>query len=473
MKLGERIRKAIIMIAVTTLLVSCSQQRRTTPPEQTLPQTVFEPLREHVRKSYIELFQTAPTLQFTPEQVQAMREYLKQSRDYCKSAYQVRTIQYDRQLREAQAQLMMVGYREGDRHEMHCSIQNLSILRERSHVFSREAVDNAYSNREAKLRLIQEWPAEMQRIKQNIASGEFRKRPYANVEDIGFREVQRDQDHDIDDGEEAVRRLRMTRMMPQEIRNRFVEGYVTELAEKIAKHSDLQIPVHVTVLNSKEINAFALPGGFLFVQRGLLETAEDEAELAGVISHEMAHVTARHGHRMMRKARIANILYSAVRVAGAITGANALAYTGMGLGLALNLDVLGVNRDFELEADQLGIQYAWHAGYDPTGFIRFFDRMAAKKGYATGASWFRTHPPFYERMVRSQAELMYLPEKTNYIEESVDFERMKEELDDIPVRLEREDMRMRPQFRRLEDCPYPSDEEFDSDPEIKSVCDLT
>jgi predicted Zn-dependent protease len=171
----------------------------------------------------------------------------------------------------------------------------------------------------------------------------------------------------------------MTGLLPPELDNPEIKKYVNNLAQKIAKHSDLRVPLNLTLLNSKEINAFALPGGFLFVQRGLLEAVEDEAQLAGVIAHEIAHVTGRHGYKLMKRATIASIIYQAAQVAAVIlTGGAAtlgtyyaLQYGFYGLGLVLSLDLLGVSREFELEADQLGVQYAWNAGYDPSGFIRF------------------------------------------------------------------------------------------------------
>jgi predicted Zn-dependent protease len=98
--------------------------------------------------------------------------------------------------------------------------------------------------------------------------------------------------------------------------------------------------------------------------------------------------------------------------------------------------LLGVSRDFELEADRLGIQYAWNAGYDTTGFIRFFDRMATKVGYVNGVSWFRTHPPFYERMIDAQREIMYLPSGKDQTVQSSEFLQMKKDL--APVSAEAE-----------------------------------
>ena len=106
----------------------------------------------------------------------------------------------------------------------------------------------------------------------------------------------------------------------------------------------------------------------------------------------------------------------------------AIQYGFYGLGLVLNLELLGVSRDYELEADQLGVQYAWNAGYDPSGFIRFFDKIATREGYVNSASWFRTHPPFYQRMVDTRREIMFLPEQPEMIVQTSAFDQMKKEL---------------------------------------------
>ena len=137
----------------------------------------------------------------------------------------------------------------------------------------------------------------------------------------------------------------------------------------------------------REINAFALPSDYLFIERGLLEAADDESELAGVIAHEISHDTARHLNKLMKGSRIASIFYQAAQIAAIVlTGGvavigiyYALQYGFYGLRLVLNLKLLGVSRDYKLEADQLSDQYAWNAGYDPSGFIRLFDKMATKK----------------------------------------------------------------------------------------------
>ncbi len=168
----------------------------------------------------------------------------------------------------------------------------------------------------------------------------------------------------------------------------------------------------------------------------MLKAVENDSQLAGVVAHEMAHVTARHGHRLMKKATIASILYQAAQVgavifAGGAVGIGtyyALQYGFYGLGLALSLELLGVSRDFELEADRLGVQYTWNAGYSPKGFIAFFDQMATKEGYIRGASWFRTHPPFYARMLESRREIAFLPSKAELIVETDKFREFQQDL---------------------------------------------
>jgi predicted Zn-dependent protease len=121
-----------------------------------------------------------------------------------------------------------------------------------------------------------------------------------------------------------------------------------------------------------------------------------------------------------------------------------LQYGFYGLGFAINLNLLGVSREYETEADQLGIQYCWKSGYDPNGFIRFFDKIASKEGNVIGASWFRTHPVFYDRMVRAKREITFLPKKDQMIVQTTEFEGMKELLKDQVIKSNAELDKKRP-----------------------------
>ena len=252
-----------------------------------------------------------------------------------------------------------------------------------------------------------------------------------------------------------------------------------------ASGSDLAVPLKITLLESPEINAFALPGGFLYVNRGLIEAVDDESQLAGVIAHETAHVTARHSHRLMKKATIAAIIYEAARIgtviatggAAGIGAYYAIQYGFYGLGLALNLELLGVSRDYELEADQLGVQYAWNAGYDPSGFIRFFDKMAHEEGYVRGASWFRTHPPFYQRMVQTQREIEFLPAKEAAVIQTQKFIEIRDyaELSGKESELKgKAEEASRPKlYGPLEqDCPEPKKIDYDPGDPVDQICRL-
>ena len=454
----------ILLIIVVLVVPSGCANKPKTLPQRTLDSQMMDPLLEITRQPYAELFENASRYRYTSNQIREMQEYLEKSKEYCVDTYENRSKQYERELRTSSADLYRVGggIDESERHNRHCQIQNLRILKARADILADQAIPVAYDNRKAKLDVIQYWPAERQRIQQELSSGSYRNRRWANVEDIGYRVIAEDQEDDIRTGLEAINQLRRQGAMPPAVESAVVQNYVVRLTENLAKHSDLQVPVKVTVLNSKEINAFALPGGFLFINRGLLEAADSEAEVAGVISHEIAHAAARHGHKLVRKANIANILLQVARVASAFVGGDALYYAlrygAMGLGLALNLNLLGKSRDFELEADQLGVQYAWHAGYDPRGFSQFFDKMATEKGYVTGASWFRTHPPFYQRMVSARREISFLPAKGDQIVQTSEFEQMKEVIENIPLPIERMDQRTsRQQLMpvRTEGCPPP------------------
>jgi hypothetical protein len=435
---------------------------------------------EALQNPYHELFDQAPGLEFSEAQIAAMRKYLDESRDQCVRRLKRRADDLDKQLRTTQATLKASTARIDDaqRKATHCRIQNLRALASQARVLAEHAIPVAYENRKAKLDLIEKWPEELKRIKAEIAAGTQYQRKWGDVKDIGFRDLMPGQENDIKDGQEAVRQMKIAGLMPPEIEDAAVRRYVTTLAERIGKHSDLRVPLKVTLLNSKEINAFALPGGFLFVQRGLLEAVENESQLAGVLAHEIAHVTARHGHKLMKRATIASILYQTAQIAAIIlTGGAAtigtyyaLQYGFYGLGLVLSLDMLGVSREFELEADQLGVQYAWNSGLDPNGFIRFFDKMATTEGYVNGLSWFRTHPPFYQRMVHTKREIMFLPRKDGLAENSNEFDRMKVALAKVTAQAAEEEKDRPSLLAPVQGCAAPEKIEYKPGQPIEALC---
>lgn len=437
-------------------------------------------LTQALGKSYEELFDLAPDLGFTQSQIDAHRKHLERARDTCIDEYKDAAKSYNRQLRDAQAELRRRTARLNDeeRHELHCRIQNLRKMEQQAELLANHAIPTAFDNKLAKLELVEKWPAELRKIEAEIAAEKHYERRYGDVRDIGLRNIRSGQQDDIKRGHEAVQQMKMMGMMPPEMDNPAVVQYVNELSQKIAAASDLQVPLQVTILNSKEINAFALPGGYIFIQRGLLEAAETEAQLAGVIAHEIAHMTGRHGHRLMRRATIAGILYQAAQIAaliftGGVAGIGtyyALQYGFYGLGLVLSLDLLGVSRDFEREADQLGVQYAWNAGIDPRGFTEFFSLMASRFGYVAGLSWFRTHPPFYDRMVESQREMMFLPPKDSLVRTTTAFEEMKRALEDVTKKAEADEKQRPSLLSPVEDCPEPDLPRYKPGDPIENLC---
>ncbi len=438
-------------------------------------------MSEYLQKPYEDLFKLAPSLTFSAAEIEQQRQLLKRGEDACRNRFKVHAKFYGQQLDSARKELKQGGPKLADdrRHTLHCQIQNLELLRSEAEVLSGQAIPNAYDNLNAKLDLLVQWPAQYRSAQAAIDSGAYNQRRWADVKDIGFREIVSGQRDDIKRGMEAVNELKRTGLLPPEVESKPVQQYVKSVADRVAQHSDLKVPLHVTVLQSKEINAFALPGGYLFIERGLLEATDDESQLAGVIAHELAHVTARHGARLMKRASIASIFYQAAQVAavvltGGVAGVGlyyALQYGFYGLGLVLNLQLLGVSRDFELEADQLGIQYAWNSGYDTTGFTRFFDKMATKEGYVNGVSWFRTHPPFYERMTDAQREIMFLPQGKDLVVQTTEFLQMKKDLAPVIAEAQKEE-KDKPSLllRKEEGCAPPQKLEYTPGDPIDKLC---
>ncbi|GAB4241859.1 MAG: hypothetical protein Kow00109_17500 [Acidobacteriota bacterium] len=206
-----------------------------------------------------------------------------------------------------------------------------------------------------------------------------------------------------------------------------VTEYIDRVGQYIVKHSDAKVPFVIKVVDTDEVNAFALPGGYFYVNKGLILEADNEAELAGVMAHEIAHVAARHATERMTKAQLLQFAALPALFVGGYWTQTAI-YNGLGMGLSLA--VLGITRKSEAEADQLGTQYLWNSGYDPHGFVTFFEKLQAREKEKPGkfASFWRTHPPVEDRIVKVQEEISYLPPKDEYVVNTSDFDRVKARL---------------------------------------------
>jgi beta-barrel assembly-enhancing protease len=206
-----------------------------------------------------------------------------------------------------------------------------------------------------------------------------------------------------------------------------ITEYVNRVGQNIVLHSDAKVPFTIKVIDSDEVNAFALPGGFFYVNKGLILAADNEAELAGVMAHEIAHVAARHAMENERKMQMIDYgLLAGMILGGGIIG-NVL-YNGGSL--IEGLSFLKFSRSAEEEADRLGVQYMWAAGYDPNAMATMFEKLEAKnkKKPGTIAKMFATHPQPPDRRASAIALAARFPEREEYVISSSEFQRVKNRL---------------------------------------------
>ena len=206
-----------------------------------------------------------------------------------------------------------------------------------------------------------------------------------------------------------------------------IAEYVNRVGQNLVRNSDAKVPFTIKVLDAEEINAFALPGGFFFVNTGVLLNADNEAEMAGVMAHEIAHVAARHGTRQATRGQLVNIGSIPLIFLGGWAG-----YAiRQGAGLAIPLGFLTFNRGFEAEADMLGLQYMYKAGYDPVAFVDFFEKIQSleKRRPGSMSKIFSDHPPTGDRITKSQEIIQkYLKEKPEYVVSTSEFSDVKARL---------------------------------------------
>jgi predicted Zn-dependent protease len=251
-----------------------------------------------------------------------------------------------------------------------------------------------------------------------------------NPEMIGKRDINKGQLNFYSLDKEVALGRRLASEIDRE--GKFVEDpviteYVNRVGQNLVLHSDAKVPFTIEVLDADEVNAFALPGGYFYVNKGVILAAENEAEMAGPMAHEIAHVAARHGVEQDTKGQL--VQYGMIPLY--IFGGGWTGYAiQQGLGLAIPLGFLKFSRGAEEEADMLAIQYLWASGYDPNAMATFFEKLETKekKKPGTMAKIFSTHPLVDDRIDKVKALLARFPDRSEYTINTSDFNRVKSRL---------------------------------------------
>jgi beta-barrel assembly-enhancing protease len=281
------------------------------------------------------------------------------------------------------------------------------------------------------------------------------KKKNADVENIGNRNINKGSINFIS----LEKEIAMGRQLAAEIERQVkliddpvINEYVNRVGQNIVRNSDAKVPFTIKVVESDEINAFALPGGFFYVNTGLILAADDESELAGVMAHEIAHVAARHGTEQASKAELVNFASIPLIFMGGV-GGFALRQAA---GLLIPMQFLQFSRKDEAEADYLGLQYMYKAGYDPTAAVSFFEKLQAKERAKPGtvSKMFSTHPPTADRIEMEKKNIEEVLEpREQYVVTTSEFNSVKTLLAQIENRRPTQAEANKPSLRRRTQRP--------------------
>lgn len=254
--MSEFLRKCVAACLSLLLALLPGAPASAQPQATSAPTVKALPLHQYLQKPYMDLFELAPSLTFSASEVENERQALKSGASSCRNKFKEHAKTYGKQLETARSELKKGGPKLEDqkRHILHCRIQNLELLKSESEVLSAQAIPNAYDNLNAKLDLLLQWPEQSRLAFAEIASGAQNQRRWGDVKDIGFRDIAPGQRDDIKRGQEAVDQLKRAGMLPPEVENKAIQQYVKSISDRVAQHSDLKVPLHVAVLQSREIN---------------------------------------------------------------------------------------------------------------------------------------------------------------------------------------------------------------------------
>lgn len=273
-------------------------------------------------------------------------------------------------------------------------------------------------------------------VQGGAGKGNIKPGSEADVNAIGNRNVGKGLDfysmeHEIAIGKQLSQEVEKSAKF---IDDPVVTEYVNRVGQNLVRNSDARVPFTIKVIDSDQVNAFALPGGFFYVNSGLILHADEESELAGVMAHEIAHVCARHGTKQQTKGDIIQMASIPAMIFIPYSWAGYALYEG--INLAIPMTFLKFSRDDEKEADYLGLQYMYKAGYDPNSFVSFFEKVEAleKKQPGTIPKYFSTHPPTPDRIEAAQKEIAeILPPRNEYIVTTSEFDTVKRRLQMIEM----------------------------------------
>jgi len=291
------------------------------------------------------------------------------------------------------------------------------------------------------------------------------KKKNSDVDNIGNRNINKGSINFISLDKEIA----MGRQLAAEIERQVkliedptINEYVNRVGQNLVRNSDAKVPFTIKVVESDEINAFALPGGFFYVNSGLILAADDESELAGVMAHEIAHVAARHGTEQASKAELINFASIPLIFMGGV-GGFALRQAA---GFLIPMQFLQFSRKDESEADYLGLQYLYKTGYDPGAAVSFFEKLQAKESAKPGSvsKMFSTHPPTGDRIEMSKKNIeLVLPDKEQYVVTTSEFNQVKSLLAQLENRRPSPEEANKPSLRRKTPRPDPNSKDDDSD----------